>query len=614
MNITKFNEKLNKLEGNTYTIEEVVTLVNGVYEADLRHDNVEPNTINIYSGSKLTGDKINSYTISTPSLTPWRTHIKIYSSTSPLYITYETIGDTVEADDINNVQNAINDTQNALNNEITRATKAENTLQTNISNEVTRATKAENTITSNLNNEITRAKNAEKQLQTNIDNEVKRGKDAEKQLQTNIDTEITRATNAENTLTANLNNEVTRAKKAENTLTTNLSNEVTRAKSAENGIQNIINTNKPKWDDKYTKAEIDNKIDAILTDTVWKESVANFADIATTYPNPQAGWTVYVEDTGYTYRYEKGSWVKISTYNIPLATSARDGRMSKEDKSFLDSVKSMWTNITTHIADTVKHITSAERTLWNTVSNKADKSHTHTKSQITDMPTKLSQFTNDKGFITSADVNTSQNHMHSNKTVLDEITQNSLDSWNNKFDKTGGVVTGKALFKQGTGVIKLNGGSGTVGFMHVARIKISNNYQNQPITFSIHQRNGVYGMLVIIFKSINGIDPDLQYIHKIGNMNAYIYKSDTSTWELYLQKVEAYDCIDIIELNKGGYMDGTAVTWIDETVAALPTGNIQATTEYLNVNVAKATQDSDGKQINTTYVKKGMTWAELEGK
>ena len=90
------------------------------------------------------------------------------------------------------------------------------------------------------------------------------------------------------------------------------------------------------------------------------------------------------------------------------------------------------TEVTTHTDNTSIHITSSERTLWNTVSNKSDKSHTHTKSQITDMPTKLSQFTNDSGFITSADVDTSKNHTHSNKAVLDGITSNLITKWNNK--------------------------------------------------------------------------------------------------------------------------------------------------------------------------------------
>ena len=111
MNITKFSEKLNKLNGNIYTIEEVVNPVDGIYEADLEHDNIDTNTINIYTGSKLTGDRIHTYTISAPSLTPWRTHITIYSNEPTLYITYETVGDTIEADDINKLQREINEIQ-----------------------------------------------------------------------------------------------------------------------------------------------------------------------------------------------------------------------------------------------------------------------------------------------------------------------------------------------------------------------------------------------------------------------------------------------------------------------------------------------------------------------
>lgn len=47
------------------------------------------------------------------------------------------------------------------------------------------------------------------------------------------------------------------------------------------------------------------------------------------------------------------------------------------NKSVLDSITSIlingWNNAVSHISDTIKHITSDERTLWNTVSNKVDK-------------------------------------------------------------------------------------------------------------------------------------------------------------------------------------------------------------------------------------------------
>lgn len=114
MNITKFNEKFNRVEGNVYTVEEIITPVDGMYEAELIHDNV--NNINVYTGTKLTGNRITTYSASTPSVTPWKTIIKIYSSEPKLYISYETIGDQVEAEDINKLQDAVVSTQIDLEN------------------------------------------------------------------------------------------------------------------------------------------------------------------------------------------------------------------------------------------------------------------------------------------------------------------------------------------------------------------------------------------------------------------------------------------------------------------------------------------------------------------
>ena len=323
MNITKFSEKLNKIEGNVYTIEEEITLKDGVYEADLEHDNVIISSINIYTGSKLTGSKINTYTISNPTLAPWKTHVRVLSSATTLYITYETVGDIIEADDINYVQNAMTDVQKSIDGEINKVVQAQKTLTTNLNNEVTRATNKENA------------------------------------LQTNINNEVTRATNKENTLQTNLNNEISRAKSEEGKINTALSNEVTRAKSEESKINTALSNIYTKTET-FSKTEVTKKIQDI----------------------------------------------------VGAAPAA------------LDTLQ--------EIAKSLNNDSDFAGTITNELSKKANKSHTHTKSQITDMPTKLSQFTNDKGFITSADVDTSQNHLHSNKTVLDKITQTSLDNWDSK--------------------------------------------------------------------------------------------------------------------------------------------------------------------------------------
>lgn len=267
MEITKFNEKFNKLNGNVYTVEEIVKPIDGAYEGKLIHDNVEASTINIYTGSKLTGDKVNTYKISTPSLTPWRTTIQIFSTEPVLYITYETTGDTVEAEDVNNLQDAVNDTQEALNEEIDRAVKKEKQIEADLNTEVNRAKKAEN-------DEITRATNAEKVLTDNLDKEMLRAKDAESILNTKIDTEKNRATSAESTLSTNLNSEITRAKNKESEIESVLSDEINRAtlseenlnnkivsetnraKQEENNIKNDINANRANWNDAYNKRHV----------------------------------------------------------------------------------------------------------------------------------------------------------------------------------------------------------------------------------------------------------------------------------------------------------------------------------------------------------------------
>ena len=48
------------------------------------------------------------------------------------------------------------------------------------------------------------------------------------------------------------------------------------------------------------------------TKIVWKSPVNTFANIATTYPNPELGWRVETLDTKHVYRYDGTAWVYIS--------------------------------------------------------------------------------------------------------------------------------------------------------------------------------------------------------------------------------------------------------------------------------------------------------------
>jgi hypothetical protein len=95
---------------------------------------------------------------------------------------------------------------------------------------------------------------------------------------------------------------------------------------------------KALWNDKYTKSEVDTLISQATSSIQWKASVANYAAIATTYPNPQDGWTVNVNDTDYTYRYTGSAWVAISANAIPNASASTDGKMSIADFNKLSAI------------------------------------------------------------------------------------------------------------------------------------------------------------------------------------------------------------------------------------------------------------------------------------
>ena len=115
MRLSTFHEKLNKVAENIYAVEEVITMpVSQVYEEYLAHDNISDDTVQVYTGPSMTGDPVG-FTLSTPSDMPWKRMIRVESSAETIYISYETIGDQVEAGDVNDIYTAITATQNAVN-------------------------------------------------------------------------------------------------------------------------------------------------------------------------------------------------------------------------------------------------------------------------------------------------------------------------------------------------------------------------------------------------------------------------------------------------------------------------------------------------------------------
>lgn len=107
--IDSFTEKLNKKQdGGVYGIEEQIPLSPGTaYESFLIHDNAIVSSIRVFTGPKLTGEAIASWTVSTPEDMPWKRSIRIFAQAPVVYVTYETPGDQVEAEDVNVLQDAV---------------------------------------------------------------------------------------------------------------------------------------------------------------------------------------------------------------------------------------------------------------------------------------------------------------------------------------------------------------------------------------------------------------------------------------------------------------------------------------------------------------------------
>ena len=103
-------------------------------------------------------------------------------------------------------------------------------------------------------------------------------------------------------------------------------------------------TNAEPFDYDNLKQRLD-AMDRNLTSAIegleWKPSVPTFGDIATTYPAPEEGWTVSVDDTNEIFRYDEtlGQWISIMT-SFSTATQTAPGLMSAEDKKKLDGLNS----------------------------------------------------------------------------------------------------------------------------------------------------------------------------------------------------------------------------------------------------------------------------------
>lgn len=129
------------------------------------------------------------------------------------------------------------------------------------------------------------------------------------------------------------------------------------------------------------------------------------------------------------------------------------------------------------------------------------------------------------------------------------------------------------------------------GWVKIATIKHIGTYNNTPIMLTIAQRASIQIYRVTIsFTSVNSTDPELSSFTLTtdgawtgSNARAYIIKSATSTWDLYIYKLTNYDSISVTEFDISAYTSTrTNWTWTDvQTAASAITGGTEATKKTL---------------------------------
>lgn len=124
------------------------------------------------------------------------------------------------------------------------------------------------------------------------------------------------------------------------------------------------------------------------------------------------------------------------------------------------------------------------------------------------------------------------------------------------------------------------GVAGSAGYVLMARIEIVEPYADTPITFIFTRRSARTPMTVHVnFESVATLTPLNAYCKYEGtNYGAYLCKTGDSVWELYVQKVSAYDTITLQDWFTSKTMGNRVkVTFPGTLVSSVPTPWVKAT-------------------------------------
>ena len=129
-----------------------------------------------------------------------------------------------------------------------------------------------------------------------------------------------------------------------------------------------------------------------------------------------------------------------------------------------------------------------------------------------------------------------------------------------------------------------NGGSSSSsGYARIATVTITGTYATAPITFEVSRRGDYRPVrLFLAFSGSSGTDPSLasfKYDSVSGTTNfaAFVYKTGTSVWDVYVRKTENADIIGVMTFVSSYMQARTTVSYASSIQSSVPAGATSAT-------------------------------------
>lgn len=146
-------------------------------------------------------------------------------------------------------------------------------------------------------------------------------------------------------------------------------------------------------------------------------------------------------------------------------------------------------------------------------------------------------------------------------------------------EKQHNIATRQYVDNQNYCIHGANGISGTNGYIKMCSIKVIESYADSPMVIKFTRRRDMVPKEVIIkFNTTDDEDPGIDRVFIRGRSGgvAYIHKSATSIYDLWIEKNEPYDHIGLLDVQMSKYQaDKVEISYTNEHSNDLPDGHIR---------------------------------------